>query len=370
MRLPTEVERRDLIKALFGESLVNQANTQRFDAYFQHYYSAVCPASTGDAVIELDTPALRSHGDIINCVNLITRNPQISFDAFIQSAVDSKTGGSSSQMEKEHIARITTEVAFAINCSLKEYYAHNLLDNFSHHVKWEGSVSFVTFIQDAFDSVSLPCNKPHQDRSKKQLKAWKLSKRFSIKIRKTNNLLEHLILDPKNMTLKVFHQVSFLRAHLEKTKNEPLDLSFEESLKRGTLPPKLLLETLLTFHDVLYPVASVRDKRSRASLDTMIQKHGFDPESRWIEFVRATPMDMKFDYWGSRLSVLQGFVKKPPPPNALVAWFERHTSERNALTVAIIGLLLAVIFGVLSFIVGLLQLILAYIAYKYPPANV
>lgn len=101
----------------------------------------------------------------------------------------------------------------------------------------------------------------------------------------------------------------------------------------------------------------------------MIQKHGFDAEGRWIEFVRATPSDMTFDYWGGRLSALHDIVRQPPPANAIVAWVERHTSERNALTVAIVGLFLSVLFGLLSFIVGLLQLILAWVAYKYPPGR-
>lgn len=116
-------------------------------------------------------------------------------------------------------------------------------------------------------------------------------------------------------------------------------------------------------------MASIRDKRSRAVLETMIQKHGFDAEGRWIEFVRATPSDMTFDYWGGRLSALHDIVRQPPPANAIVAWVERHTSERNALTVAIVGLFLSVLFGLLSFIVGLLQLILAWVAYKYPPGR-
>lgn len=77
---------------------------------------------------------------------------------------------------------------------------------------------------------------------------------------------------------------------------------------------------------------------------------------------------MKFDYWGNRLSILHNVVQRPPPANAMAAWFERHTSERNALTVAIFGLFLSVLFGLLSFIVGLLQLILGWVAYKYPLA--
>lgn len=132
------------------------------------------------------------------------------------------------------------------------------------------------------------------------------------------------------------------------------------------MPPRLLLETLLTFHEILFPITSIRDTKSLETLKSMIKKQGFDDEGRWIEFVRSTPPDMGFNFWGERLSRLYDVVKLRPPRNSVVAWFERHTSERNALTVAIIGVFLSVLFGLLSFIVGLLQLILAWVVYKYP----
>lgn len=97
----------------------------------------------------------------------------------------------------------------------------------------------------------------------------------------------------------------------------------------------------------------------------MIRKYDFDLEGRWIEFVRPTPPDVTFDYWGDRLLTLYDLVKQPPLKNTIVRWFGRHTSERNALTAAILGLLSA-IFGLLSFIVGRLQLVLAVVAYKIP----
>ncbi|KAH8881806.1 hypothetical protein GQ53DRAFT_466617 [Thozetella sp. PMI_491] len=373
MLKPTEAERQDIIRAVFGDDLVLYANSSRFKAYFDHYCAIVCPASSGDAVIELDTPALGSHADILKCVGIITQDPHVSFNGFARKALGAKST-EASMKEKEHVARLAADVAFAVNCMLRSYYSENFINGMPRHIKWEEDVSFLGFIESAFRSGQ-QAKTPEQQRrcteamiAKKSLKAWKLSKRYGIKIKGTENLLEHLVLDPRTKTLKVFHQVSFLRAHLTKSKQEPLNLSFEESLKRGTLPPLLLLETLLTFHDVLFPVASVREKRSRAALEAMIQKNGFDPEARWIEFIRATPVDMNFEYWGDRLSILHDVVKRPPPANALVAWFERHTSERNALTVAIVGLFLSVLFGLLSFIVGVLQLVLAWVAYRYPPA--
>ncbi|KAK4163870.1 hypothetical protein QBC43DRAFT_318851 [Cladorrhinum sp. PSN259] len=369
---PNDTEKQQIVQTIFSDTLARSAGSSKFAAYFQHYSAVVCPASSGDAVIEFDTSLLQIHQDILRWTQVLVNDPKISFNGFI----DKITSGNPAEIslkEKEHIARITVNVLFAIDCMLADYYSSALAlhRSSSCQTKWQGDTPFASFIQDTFTP---PTTQPgHETRgklfNKKSLKAWKLVKRYGIKIRGTNNLLEHLELDTKTMTLKVFHQVSFLRAHLTKAKELPLDLSFEESIKSGSLPPRLLLETLLTFHDILFPVSSIRDKKSRALLKTMIDKHNFDAEAEWIEFVRATPDDMSFNYWGYRLAALHEIIKKPPPNNAMVAWFERHTSERNALTVAILGLFLSALFGFLGVVVGVGQLVIAWIAYRRPPEN-
>lgn len=193
-------------------------------------------------MIELDTPALRSHADVLSCVEIIVQDPEISFNKFVAKAVDPKSTEASLR-EKEHIARVAAEVPFAINCTLRDYYSDNFIDGGSHHVRWEKDVSFLYFMENAFKLGSQQIQTHEQQRRraetmarKTSLKAWKLTKRYGIKIRGTDNLLEHLVLDLKTMTLKVFHQVSFLRAHLAKSKQEPLDLNFEESLRRRGTP--------------------------------------------------------------------------------------------------------------------------------------
>jgi hypothetical protein len=101
-------------------------------------------------------------------------------------------------------------------------------------------------------------------------------------------------------------------------------------------------------------------------LKHLIQDEGFDEDAMWIEFVRELPADFSFLYWGDRIAKLYDLTKHPPPANALVSWFERHTSERNALTVAIIGLFLSVLFGFLGVVIGLFQSVIAWLAWKYP----
>ncbi len=143
-------------------------------------------------------------------------------------------------------------------------------------------------------------------------------------------------------------------------------LSILTHLARGALPPKLILETLVTFHDILFPIATFGDRRSHSILRKLIKRHGFDPQGNLVQYIRSVPENIAFEYWGDRLSTIHHIVKDPPPTNVFMGWLERHTSERNALTVAIIGLLLAAVFGFLSFLVGLLQLILAWVVWKNP----
>lgn len=93
----------------------------------------------------------------------------------------------------------------------------------------------------------------------------------------------------------------------------------------------------------------------------------FDPNLLFHEVpIREIPGDFQFIYWAKRLRNLEKLVANPPPSNRVISWVERHTTERNALTVAIIGLFLAVFFGLLGLLVGLAQLLVSYFAWKYP----
>lgn len=233
MLQPTDAEREEVVRQVFGQNLAQHSNSCKFSAYFRHYYSVVCPASSGDAVIELDTNLLQSHADVIKCIQALVRDPTMTLDAFIVAITDQKSAAAVSVREKQHIARIIVEVLFSIDCMSKDYYFPNERGPSPQQIKWEGDTTFLSFIQQSFRPKT--GQKGHQPLNKtqiKSLKGWKLVKRYGIKIRGTNNLLEHLDLNTNTMTLKVFHQVSFLRAHLTKTKDEPLDLSFEESIKR------------------------------------------------------------------------------------------------------------------------------------------
>jgi hypothetical protein len=123
---------------------------------------------------------------------------------------------------------------------------------------------------------------------------------------------------------------------------------------------------LHSFHSILFPISVDRSGKSQRLLKRLISKYDFDPNSKWDERPRSLPDQFAYQYWDGRLAKLHNIVKNPPPANSVVSWLERHTSERNALTVAIVGLFLSALFGLLGFLVGLAQLYVAVIALKAP----
>lgn len=134
----------------------------------------------------------------------------------------------------------------------------------------------------------------------------------------------------------------------------------------GTLPPQLLVETLYTIHTLLFPIGT--NKKSRKFAKRLVcAKRPFDRNLLIYDGpVHQLPANFRCVYWSRRLKALQGLVEARPPKNRIVSWFERHTSERNALTIAIIGLFLSVIFSFLSLLVGILQIVVSTWAWKYP----
>ncbi|XMA13370.1 hypothetical protein WAI453_006161 [Rhynchosporium graminicola] len=149
---------------------------------------------------------------------------------------------------------------------------------------------------------------------KKELKAWKLKKRHNLRFRPTDNIMEHLLYDPQSRTVKVFHHTSYLKAHLARSAQQPIDMDAHSSLKLGTLPPQLLLETLDSFHYILFPISLDRSGKSQKLLNKLISEYDFDPNSKWDEgHIRPLPEDFAYHYWGDRLAQLHAIVKNPPP---------------------------------------------------------
>ena len=136
--------------------------------------------------------------------------------------------------------------------------------------------------------------------------------------------------------------------------------------RRGSLPPQLLVETLYSLQSIVFPAD---DPISYGILDKMIKKRGFDPESREYKGYKLfpeLPTGFAFVYWGERLAQLHDLQATRPPRNKLERWFQRQSSEGNALFVAMIALVISILVGVISVALGAAQLGISWMAWKYP----
>ncbi|KAF2101469.1 hypothetical protein NA57DRAFT_34119 [Rhizodiscina lignyota] len=342
---------------------------EQYATYLEFYEKVICPSSIKDAVILLDNPVFESHDSVIAFSKDLRADPSQTHNEMM---VRLNSSGSQDK-DKAAAIRSLVRVTFMLDCESKQSYPAGFTLNDFVPLKWEHDVQFVDLVQGCF---------PRQDATrnirirgalaqKKRLKAWKLKKRYNINFRATDDIREHLLYDPEERSVKIFHHTGFLKAQLLRSLNQPIDLSFEESLKIGTLPPQLLLETLDSIHFVLFPIGT--DSKSKRFLDKLVQKEGFDPNAKTDEGHVREPLDeFLYEFWGDRLLKLLDIVDNPPPANWLVAWFERHTSERNALTVAIVGLFLSVIFSFLGLLVSIAQLIFAILQWRvalHPPQS-
>lgn len=133
-----------------------------------------------------------------------------------------------------------------------------------------------------------------------------------------------------------------------------------------TLPRQLLLETLHSLQYIMFPSFDVK---SLSLLEKLVHGRHSSLDSDCLSYdalVHRMPANFEYRYWGCRLLKLHRLVRNPKPQNRLEQWIHRHTTERNALYIAIIGLFLAVLFGFLGLIVGIVQTWIGYQAWKYP----
>ncbi|KAL2787667.1 hypothetical protein BJX66DRAFT_327670 [Aspergillus keveii] len=340
-----------------------------FMAYWKLYESVFCAREGQETIIQVDNAAFASHADILECAKRLRASPTWTRD---QLANTLSPNNSLSQGDRETAVESVIRVLFMLDCSLSKKYSENFeVDGYSP-AYWEATEPFVSYVERAIPE----CNnvqpksgfEPHKPRYMKALKAWKLRKRCGVQFIPTDNIMEHLLYDPEMGFVHVFHHTAYLKAHLRGSTSQPINQKASTSLGLGTLPPQLLLETLHSIQFILFPISNDKTRKSIRLLQRLVTKDGFDPNARLDEgWIRdGVAANFRYKYWNQRLEILYQLAKNPPPRNGFISWIERHTTERNALTVAIIGLFLSAFFGLLTCLIGGAQLAVAIMAWKDP----
>jgi len=225
---------------------------------------------------------------------------------------------------------------------------------------WKEKESYAKFLNRAFpyqpgESIELL----NAMKQVSQMSAWNLQKRCNISCRATDNLAHHLLFDATEKVLYVFLHTGYLETVLGLAKD---DFDIDGTLQKGyNLPRQLSLEVLVTTSMILFPVGDTNsyDILEKLAEDSpQVDVQCLNGSKTVYEVVEAG--DFEYHYFASRICDLHQLVLHPPPANALMAWVQNHTSERNVLWIAILGLFISAFFGLLGFITGVIGCVLAW----------
>jgi len=136
-------------------------------------------------------------------------------------------------------------------------------------------------------------------------------------------------------------------------------------MTRSNIPRQLALEALDSIGKILFPLGS----ESEHILRKLVSTCSFDPDCLQYPlsaYQREDEEDVSCRYFGARLVDLFEELGDPSPRGILEKWFERKSGARYVMMATLIGVMIAVILGILGLAVGIFQAWVAYEAWKYP----
>lgn len=148
----------------------------------------------------------------------------------------------------------------------------------------------------------------------------------------------------------------------------------EVNRRRKPLPRQLALEVLDSFQKVLFPL---EDVRSYQILQDFVDRKEFDADCKHFEsktIGRDSDEDyVEFQYLGTRLSILTDEIRNPRPYSPLHRWLQGISGERYVMLATLIGVIVAVLLGLLALILSAFQTYVSWQAWKHPvspPASI
>ncbi len=134
---------------------------------------------------------------------------------------------------------------------------------------------------------------------------------------------------------------------------------------RGIIPRQLALETLDSLQKILFPFG---DRGSHKWLESLTTSGCFDEDCLILpnsaDCRRTTENNISYTYWGSRLKILVDELQNPSPHGFQELW-ERMSKPRHTMQAAVIGIMVAVLLGIMGLAVQILQVWISYKQLKY-----
>lgn len=134
---------------------------------------------------------------------------------------------------------------------------------------------------------------------------------------------------------------------------------------RGNIPRQIALDALDSMQKILFPF----DSDSEQILRKLVSKESFDPDCLRYDsaiYRREGEEDTSYNYFGGRLVDLFKELEDPSPRGILEKWFQRKSSARYMMMATLVGVIIAIVIGILGLAVGVFQAWVAYEAWKHP----
>lgn len=229
MRKTSPSERSEVLRRLYGQE-------GDLPAFFALYDELLHKGS--DFVVNVDSNSVQplTNEEVMVAVDLLRENSSSTNDEFSQRLQES-LGSQRSESEIGRLVNLAVQAMIMVDCSAKTWHSADYSIGGYKPISWLRKETFLEFVDRSFQVDPDPVANEKVEvafEEKAALKAWKLRKRLGVRFRGTNNLSEHLVFDQRSNSLYLFHHAGFLKAQLEKARDQghPLDQSMADSLQR------------------------------------------------------------------------------------------------------------------------------------------
>ena len=228
MEPPTAAERNAIVKFFLGDKA--STLSESFSAFLTFYKRATSSQAFRFTTLRVDEPIITSHSQLQQLVQCLRDNPSSTRKEFeaIAFPKDFK------EQDLQHAVKVIVKLGFMLDCTRK-----NVLSKSAYNAQrgipwWEPNKTFADFVASSFPKHK--ADEGYEPDDFPTVYAWKLKQRCKINFEKTDDISEHLLYDRDTRTLKVFHQMAYLRMQLQRHAYPIEDVSIEESLRKLVHP--------------------------------------------------------------------------------------------------------------------------------------
>ncbi|KAF3076367.1 hypothetical protein CFAM422_001629 [Trichoderma lentiforme] len=319
-------------------------------------------------LLPASTPALRSHEDVFDIIKLLQAHPDMKRSELTHEYF-SKRNKLPPSSDQHWAFNLAIQIMLMVKCSA-DNQPSGLLELGTQAIQWHFDEPLTEFISRAFPQKNTGNLHIYDDSGeikdiKSALSAKSLKKVAGLRFQGTDDLRNHLRMDVKRGVVEIYHYTSVLREHLAASQTLHGSLAFENSISVGNIPRQIALEALDSMQKILFPF----DSDSEKILCDLVAKESFDPDCLRYDsaaYQREGEEDTSYNYFGVRLVDLFKELEDPSPRGILEKWLQRKSGARYMMMATLVGVIIAIILGILGLAVGVFQAWVSYEAWKHP----